>query len=272
MPGCAGLAYSSAATHIPPMFARLFKSAPKDKDERIARVPDGTRVYAIGDIHGRLDLLRALHDMILSDAAAVDAERRVVVYLGDIIDRGDHSREVIDLLLDQPLEGFEAIHLMGNHEDFALRFLEDTGVALSWFANGGDATLYSYGVGRGGGSLVGQDVDALQAQFLRALPKTHRAFLRGLAPYHVEGDYLFVHAGIRPGVSIEEQTPDDLYWIRDEFLTADEDFGKVVIHGHTITEEADVQENRIGIDTGAYITGRLTAIVLDGAERRFLQT
>jgi serine/threonine protein phosphatase 1 len=238
-----------------------------------ARVPEGTCVYAIGDIHGRADLLGALHRQIEADAAARNARRRVVVYLGDYVDRGPQSREVIELLLDRPLPGFEPVHLIGNHEDFMLRFLdEEPWVGPDWFANGGDATVASYGVGqlprlRGDAVLEG-----LQGMLRARIPERHLAFLRDLALWHVEGDYLFVHAGIRPGLALERQSRDDLLWIRGAFLHSRADHGRVVVHGHTIAHSVDRRPNRIGIDTGAFASGCLTCAVLQGTEVAFLQT
>jgi serine/threonine protein phosphatase 1 len=152
-----------------------------------------------------------------------------------------------------------------------LRFLEDASAAPLWIANGGDATLYSYGVPWRPAASEG-DYDYVQAEFRRALPESHLRFLRRLALSHVEGDYLFVHAGIRPGREIELQDAADLMWIRGEFLDSDADHGKVVVHGHTISPEPVLRDNRIGIDTGAVATGRLTCLVLDGSSQRILQT
>jgi serine/threonine protein phosphatase 1 len=233
--------------------------------------PPGSRIYAIGDIHGRRDLLARMHRTILDDAKGSEALRKTVVYVGDYVDRGDDSRGVIDLLLDAPLEGFRAVHLRGNHEDFMLRLLEDPSIAPLWIVNGGDATLYSYGVDWREPFAAG-DLEAVSQGLRKALPARHREFLRLLALCHEEGDYLFVHAGIRPGRDLAAQAPDDLMWIRDEFLRSDADHGKVVVHGHSISPEPQLLDNRIGIDTGAFATGRLTCLVLEGTTRRILQT
>jgi diadenosine tetraphosphatase ApaH/serine/threonine PP2A family protein phosphatase len=251
------------------MFGRLRRrdAAPRPA----AEAPSGTRIYAIGDIHGRSDLLDRLHDMIRVDALGHPSAEKVVVYLGDYVDRGDDSRGVIDRLIDRPLSGFRTVALRGNHEEFLLRFLDDPEVGPAWIANGGDATLYSYGVDWRPAFGEG-DLPAVSEAFRRELPRDHLAFLDGLALSDVEGDYLFVHAGIRPGVALAAQTPDDLMWIRGEFLDSTADHGHVVVHGHTITESPEMRDNRIGIDTGAFATGRLTCLVLDGAERRLLQT
>ena len=234
--------------------------------------PSGTRIYAIGDIHGRADLLRQLRGMILADAAGAECARKLIVHIGDYIDRGAASREVVDILLDEPLPGFEVVNLKGNHEDFLLRFLDDRETGSLWFMNGGAATLRSYGVhgsGEGGGDeWLRRAGEALR----RSLPPRHLAFFRALALRHREGDYLFVHAGIRPGVAIDRQRADDLLWIRDEFLRSDADHGLCVVHGHTAGRAVEFRPNRIGVDTGAFATDTLSCVVLEGRTRRLLQT
>ncbi|MCP4327572.1 MAG: serine/threonine protein phosphatase [Alphaproteobacteria bacterium] len=235
-----------------------------------ASVPDGTCVYAVGDIHGRHDLLIALQEMIVADAGRRNPERRVVVYLGDYVDRGPESRAVVEALATTALPGFEVVHLIGNHESFLLRFLQDAEVGPIWFYNGGACTLESYGVEAG--ALDRAALAAAQDDFQEVLPARHEQFLRGLALSHVEGDYAFVHAGVRPGIPLAEQRAEDLMWIRDEFLDANDNHGHVIVHGHSIAWEPEVRVNRIGIDTGAFASGVLTALVLDGAERGFLQT
>lgn len=240
-----------------------------------ASVPADTRVYAVGDVHGRADLLELLHDRIRADAEGSGATRKVVVYLGDYVDRGNESRRVIDMLIEQPLEGFEMVHLKGNHEAFMIDFMDDPMLAQVWIMNGGGATLASYGVEYdhlAGRPLGWDDLEELRRRFVEALPDSHRDFLENLALHHVEGDYLFVHAGIRPGVPVDEQNEDDLVWIRDEFLDSAADHGKIVVHGHTIEWDPVVRPNRIGIDTGAFASGTLTALALEGAERDFLHT
>jgi serine/threonine protein phosphatase 1 len=238
-----------------------------------AAAPPGSRIYAIGDIHGRLDLLLELHELIADDAARSTAKRRVLVYIGDYIDRGPNSAGVLDLLLDRPLPGFEIVHLLGNHEDTLLQFPDDMTVGPSWLTYGGVQTLASYFIDVPPGSWRDErELRRLQGEVRRRVPRRHVEFMRGLPLTHVEGDYLFVHAGIRPGVPLERQERDDLLWIRDEFLRSPEDHGKIVVHGHTISEAPDQQPNRIGIDTGAFHTNRLTCVVLDGAGRTFLQT
>ena len=245
-------------------------SAPKPP-LREARVPEATRVYAIGDIHGCVEQLRALHQAILQDVAEATAERRVAVYLGDYVDRGPAPRQTVDLLLEEPLPGFEPVHLLGNHEAFLLEFLEDRHLAFAWLANGGHATCVGYGADPAERPEGADHLAWLQQSLTDRIPEAHRRFFEALRSSHVEGDYLFVHAGIRPGVPIEGQELDDLLWIREPFLSSEEDLGKIVVHGHTPTDEPDMRANRIGLDTGAVYGGKLTALVLEGEERRFLQ-
>jgi serine/threonine protein phosphatase 1 len=238
---------------------------------KVAAVPDGRRIYAIGDIHGRRDLLTQLHDAIAVDARSAANLDKVCIYIGDYVDRGADSRGVIDLLLSAPLPGFRTVHLLGNHEDILLRFLEDPTVAPLWIANGGDATLYSYGVDWRVHTQA-DDLEALRHALRAAVPANHLKFLRGLALSHAEGDYMFVHAGIRPGRELAQQDAADLIWIREEFLSSQADHGRVVVHGHSISAQPELRDNRIGIDTGAFATGKLTSLVLEGGTRRFLQT
>lgn len=256
------------------MFKGLFRKSERAVVPRdaAARVPEGLRIYAIGDIHGRVDLLRQMHEMIGADLAAAPIARAQVVYLGDYIDRGLESRQVVDLLLDEPLAGVERVHLMGNHEEVLLQFLEDPGVGPNWFFFGGDATLYSYRVPGASPAIPADRLANVQEQFRNVLPARHLAFYQSLGAMHQAGDYLFVHAGIRPGVPLAAQSPADLFWIRNEFLDSTADLGAIVVHGHTIMPEPVVRPNRIGIDTGAYASGRLTCLALEGESRRFLAT
>ena len=253
------------------MLARFFR--PVSDRMPVAAVPAGTRVYAVGDIHGRLDLLRELHARIQADAREYPASRRVLVYVGDYIDRGYESRQTIDYLLDHPLPEFETVHLMGNHERTLLDFLDDVSLGPGWLRYGGRETLFSYGI-TWDRDLAGADecLSRIQETLRGTLPSAHREFFAGLRLTHVEGDYLFVHAGIRPGVPIERQDQDDLLWIREEFLRSRADHGKIVVHGHSIAEAPELLPNRIGIDTGAFATGRLTCLVLDGDRRSFIAT
>lgn len=239
----------------------------------VAAAPPDTRIYAVGDIHGRLDLLLQLQRLIAADAAASSARRRVLVYIGDYIDRGPDSAGVLDLLLDHPLAGFEIVHLLGNHEDTLLQFPDDLTVGPSWLTYGGVQTLASYLIDAAPGSWRDeQELRRLQGEVRRRVPRRHTTFLRGLPLTHIEGDYLFVHAGIRPGIPLDQQERDDLLWIRDPFLQSSADHGKIVVHGHTIAAAPEERPNRIGIDTGAFHSGCLTCVVLEGTGRSFLQT
>lgn len=236
----------------------------------IPAIPPGRRVYCVGDIHGRADLLEELHEAIRADAAGYPDQCRVV-YLGDYVDRGEESARVIDILLDEPLPGFEAIHLMGNHEQALLDFLVDPVMMAGWLQWGGQPTLRSYGVHVPMPASI-EGLEGARDQLERALPARHRAFIESCIAAHTEGDYYFVHAGVRPGVRLEKQAYEDQLWIREEFLMSHRDHGAIIVHGHTINEQVEIRPNRIGIDTGAFYTGVLTALVLEDTERRFIQT
>lgn len=245
------------------MFSKLFSAR--------GRIPDSEVVYAIGDIHGRADLLSRLHRTIEQEVAASEQQRRfTIVYLGDYIDRGPHSSDVIDLLLDEPVKGAESVLLKGNHEDALLRFLAGDAGADAWLSIGGGATAMSYGV-----SLRGSDNSALSSETVRdrllaAIPSRHLSLLEQLKLFYEAGDYLFVHAGIRPGVPMEHQDPKDLLWIRGEFLQSRRNHGKIVVHGHASGSTVVERPNRICIDTAAYATDRLSCIVLEGRQRRYI--
>ena len=236
------------------------------------RAPENSRVYAIGDIHGRVDLLRRLHRQILDDAKDAPDKRKVIVYVGDYVDRGPDSFGVIDMLTHEPLEGFERHLLRGNHEDMMTGFLETGTGGEMWLMNGGRDTMDSYGIDLWDMLLDLCDLEKARQGLLHAVPESHLKFIKDLELHHREGDYLFVHAGILPGVRLEEQTERDLLWIRGEFLDSDADHGFVVVHGHSSRSEPEARANRIGIDTGAWHSNRLTALVLEDDSRRFLQT
>lgn len=233
-----------------------------------ARLPPGLRVYAIGDIHGRADLLDQLHDKIEADLGSAP-EKTVIVYLGDYVDRGADSHGVIERLTRSRFSNVETVALLGNHEDMLLQFMDAPYGASLWLSNGGDATLSSYKV------KVPASFDELlftQRALLGAMPRHHKQFLSSLPEQVQYGDYLFVHAGIKPGLPLDRQSREQMIWIRDVFLNSETDHGLIVVHGHTIVHEVEWRPNRIGVDTGAYTTGRLTALVLEGAGRRLLQT
>jgi serine/threonine protein phosphatase 1 len=234
-------------------------------------LPQGELVYAVGDIHGRADLMRSLLQHIEDDAARTSsAPNKQLIFLGDYIDRGPDSRGVVELLLSGLPEGFTAHYLKGNHEDILLKFLGDPSQLDHWLMNKGETTMQSYGVDIEGLYRMDATPETWRKAFVTALPDSHWRFYRGLKLCHVIGDYAFVHAGVRPGVALFAQDPEDLVWIRGEFLNSDANFGKVVVHGHSPVEAPEVRPNRINIDTGAVFSGRLTAIRLKGAERRFL--
>ncbi len=239
---------------------------------RAAEAAPGTRVYAIGDVHGRLDLLDRLVERILADAKDRPAGLCTLVTLGDYIDRGPNSAAVLDRLIDFASPAIRLVALAGNHEESMLRFLDDISVGPTWLYYGGSETLRSYGVAAPRHADEPATLRRLQDELKSRLPRRHRDFLTGLPASHVAGDYMFVHAGIRPGVPLAAQARDDLLWIRDEFLRSEADHGKVVVHGHTIAPEAELCRNRIGLDTGAFATGRLTCVVLEAASQRLLQT
>jgi calcineurin-like phosphoesterase family protein len=239
-----------------------------------ARVPDDTVVYAVGDIHGRWDLLQELHARIAADARRRAAPRKLLVYLGDYVSRGPDSRRVVEMVMGRAPPGLEAVPLKGNHEDMLLRFVAgDLDAGRHWFDYDGLDMLRDYGVVAS--PREAEDalaVEALRRRFAAALPAEHLAFFRGLRVSHDEGGYRFVHAGVRPGVPLAAQSDHDQMWIRGEFLGSDADLGAVIVHGHSISPAPDVRANRIGIDTGAVRSGVLTCLVLEGDRRAFLQT
>lgn len=233
-------------------------------------MPPGIRVYAVGDVHGRLDLLEDLLTQIRTDHhARGDADVRLI-FVGDLIDRGPDSAAVIDRVRDMIADDPRISCIMGNHEEVFLLALRGNVDALKLFSKiGGKETLASYGIGASEFVLLGnEDLIAL----MRArVPESHVRFLEALIDSVELGEYLFVHAGIRPDVALDAQKPADLRWIRRDFLDYAGDFGgKVVVHGHTVTLEPEVRANRLGIDTGAFMHGRLTAVGLEGGERWFL--
>lgn len=232
----------------------------------------GRLVYAIGDVHGYPNQLAALLNQIAEDAAREAApERPLIVFLGDYVDRGPDSRGAIDIIVSlMDDDRFEVVALKGNHEDAMLRFLTEPGFAPAWISNWGDATLRAYGVAPPSDFDVAA-CQAVQARFAEALPARHRAFLGGLRLSVEVGDYLFVHAGVRPGVPLDAQAERDLIWIRYEFLQCDQPFGKVVVHGHTPADRPERRANRINVDTGVYFSGTLTAVRLKGEQQSFLQ-
>jgi serine/threonine protein phosphatase 1 len=243
-----------------------------DPDAPPRAVPEGTAVYAVGDIHGRLDLLTRLFAQIAAHAAALDVARKVIVCVGDYVDRGPESKGVIDFLLEPAPAGFALKCLIGNHERMMLDFLvEPEAVGQMWLRNGGLETLQSYGVAFDTGAPRVPAFNAARDALAANLPPRHKEFLDALLLTHREGDYLFVHAGLKPGVALDEQREADMLWIRGPFLHTPADYGCLVVHGHTITPEPEWEAWRIGIDTGAFYTGRLTALALVGQRQEIIQ-
>ncbi len=255
------------------MFKSLFR--PKSQARR-ASSTDGRMVYAVGDIHGRLDLLDGLIGAVTEDYRDTGrTDPPVLIMLGDYIDRGPQSSAVIDRLISlrgQAAEGrFEFRALMGNHEETLLHFLDDPMAGPSWVEYGGGETLMSYGVQRPVGRAEPELWEQARQAFRATFPPAHETFLRQLELVVVYGDYVFVHAGVRPGLPLERQVAADLLWIRNEFLDNPHGLKATVVHGHTPVEEVFVGRQRINVDTGAYATGVLTAVRLDGGEPKIIQ-
>jgi serine/threonine protein phosphatase 1 len=231
----------------------------------------GYRAYVVGDIHGRLDLLEDLLAKIQADLQHRPASRTLLVFVGDLIDRGPSSAQVIERLRTYRHGGIQPIFLLGNHEEILLRILDgESALITKWRWFGGSECLQSYGLDPAELARLGEE-DALEI-VRAAIPREHVEFLESFGDSYRFGDYLFVHAGIRPGVELEEQSEFDLRWIREPFLLDDSDHGFVVVHGHTISNKVEERPNRIGIDTGAYRTDVLTALAIEGDERWLLDT
>ena len=249
-------------------FRSLF---PSDRGTGEPGVPAGYRVYAVGDIHGRLDLLDAALARIEADIDARDPAQNILVFLGDLIDRGPSSAQVVERLRTYRRPAVRTVFLSGNHEEVLLRLLRGESRFLrDWLSFGGAECARSYGISPS--ALKRMEPGAAVAALRKAIPAADQAFFQGLVDTFRIGSYLFVHAGVRPGVPLADQTQADLRWIRRPFLDNDDDHGFIVVHGHTIAEQVDVRANRIGLDTGAYRTGVLTAMGLEGRQRWFLQT
>ncbi len=247
----------------------------RNNDRNQASAPEGIRLYAIGDIHGRLDLLKSLLSLIERDQKGRADLPVTLIFLGDYVDRGPESKGVVDRLI-QGSSPYEPVFLKGNHEALLLSFLNDPGAGSHWLYNGGDRALLSYGLGLetvhlaawGGPEGLAEAV----RQFRAVLPAAHLHFYEGLKLSCRIGDYFFTHAGVRPNVPLDLQSEDDLLWIRKEFLNSKEDFGAVIVHGHTPARDPQDLRNRIGLDTFAVRTGRLTAAGLEGSRRWFIST
>jgi serine/threonine protein phosphatase 1 len=254
------------------MIGSFFRKA-KPAVRRAASVPDGAVVGAVGDVHGRADLLLPMLTEIVNDLRATKPARPVVVMLGDYVDRGADSKGVIDLLCRlSDVEDIETHFLRGNHEERFEAFLSEPELGPSWCEYGGREALLSYGVTIPALKGDGDGWVEASANLGAALPDSHRKFLaRQLSSFEI-GDYFFAHAGARPGIALAEQSEQDLMWIRGDFLGGRAPFEKVVVHGHTPEEAVHADGRRIGIDTGAYATGVLTGLRLEGDTRQLLQT
>jgi serine/threonine protein phosphatase 1 len=226
------------------------------------RLPDGIRIYAISDIHGCADLLEKMFTVIDRDLANAGTMRAIHVFLGDYIDRGPESRQAIDLLIDRGRR-YETIFLKGNHEAFLFDVLKSPAELQAWKQYGGLQTLVSYGLRP---SLNPDEAEQkeLIKELLQKIPPHHRRFFNNLRLQFVCGDFFFVHAGVRPGIPLARQKEEDLLWIREEFLNSDEQFSKYIVHGHTPVLAPDIRANRINIDTGAYATGNLALLTIQG--------
>jgi serine/threonine protein phosphatase 1 len=228
---------------------------------RMPRLPERVRIYAVGDVHGRADLLDQVFSRIDSDLAAYSDCHPIQVFLGDYIDRGPSSRAVIECLVKRSFT-HEIVCLRGNHETYVFQFLQNPAILADWRQLGGLETLMSYGLKPSMHCGAAEQVELAKA-LAAALPNQHRRFLRSLTPSFTCGDFFFVHAGVKPGVPLAQQREEDLLWIRDDFLRCEDDFGKIIVHGHTPVREPDIRPNRVNIDTGAYATGRLTCLIIE---------
>lgn len=243
---------------------RIFRTAP---EINVSKMPAGSRVYAIGDVHGRIDLLQETCGKIDRHRDAHPIAGAIEVLLGDYIDRGPSSFEVIELLASRARNG--TICLKGNHEIFLLQFLQDPGILTHWQHVGGLETLSSYGL-EPSLNCSAKAQDRLAAQLADRLPSHHHRFLISLPLCFALGDYFFVHAGVRPGIDLSRQSAGDLLWIRDDFLNYKGSFGKIVVHGHTPVSEPEIHDNRINLDTGAFASGKLTCAVFEEDRITFL--
>lgn len=227
--------------------------------------PRATVIYAVGDVHGCYAELRAAEQRIFADAANIPAERRIILYLGDLVDRGPQSADVLDHLAGEPPPGFERLSLCGNHDESFLSFIDDPHANIGWLDFGGEQTLESYGIDLTRLSRHRSGTGGLGEIARATVPETHVSLLRRLPVSVRFGDVLFVHAGVRPSVPLDAQDDDDFMWIREPFVSEPNGLGITVVHGHTPANEPVFAPGRIGIDTGAFATGRLTVLrVFDG--------
>lgn len=254
------------------MISRLLSRRPKVLAPPHPGVPLGVAVWAIGDVHGRLDLLEPLTRAILADAEATPVSRKLVIFLGDYVDRGPESGAVLRFLVSlQAHSGVEWRFLKGNHEETMLQFLKDPSVGPQWCEYGGDATLRSYGLSLPNLKHKTEAWARLSADLDHGVEAETRLFLENLELSITVGDYFFVHAGARPGQALDRQSSEDLMWIRRTFLDSEVEFERVVVHGHTPTAEVYADRRRLGIDTKAYSSGVLTCLRLIGQERSLVR-
>jgi serine/threonine protein phosphatase 1 len=239
-------------------------------ERRAGSIPEGRRLYVIGDVHGRGDLLDRMAQIIRSDLAAEPACDALCIFLGDYVDRGPRSAEVLQRLStsDWPLA---FVALRGNHEQMLLKFLDDAAYLEAWRHYGGLETLFSFGIDVHK-VLQTSDFAGAQQRLKALLPASTIDFIAKTPSSFQFGDYYFCHAGIRPGVALADQLEQDLLWIREDFTESTAEHEKIIVHGHTPVERPEVKSNRINIDTGAYITGTLTCLVLEENKLRFLST
>lgn len=236
-----------------------------------AKIPEGRRVYAIGDVHGRNDLLLQLLDKIVSDDGNRGLAESEIIFLGDLVDRGPDSASVIDTVMKLQADVGKVRFLMGNHEEIFLAAATGNEKSVRFFNRiGGRETILSYDISMK--EYIELDISQLAQRIPELFPQEHVDFIAGFEDQIIIGDYAFVHAGIRPGIPLPEQSKKDLRWIREEFLSVEDAHDKIIVYGHTISEEVVESGNRIGIDTGAYHTGKLTALALQGSERWYLDT
>jgi serine/threonine protein phosphatase 1 len=260
------------------VLGRFFKSRNTPKATQpvqpaaLPAIPPGVRVYAIGDIHGRLDLLTKLLALIDQDSQGAAGSDRLLVYLGDYVDRGPASQAVVERVIAPHTMVDRVVCLRGNHEDALMTFLSDAERGRMWLDYGGMATLHSYGVRLSAGLPAAERIKFMAEELNKLLPASHRQFYQDLKLSETIGDYFFVHAGVDPHQPFDEQDDFDMMTIRSPFIDWGRPLEKVVVHGHTIADAPEFRSWRIGIDTGAYATGRLTCLVLEGSDRHILTT